>query len=59
MEKLIDVFDRYIPDKHLSSVQWVRNPFNAAVAQLSEDVQGLQEEPIELQNEQMRQWPYT
>ena len=53
MEKLIDEFDRYIPDKDLSSAHWIRNPFDVEVGELSDDVPGLQEELIELQTEEM------
>ncbi|XP_076056357.1 protein FAM200A-like [Oratosquilla oratoria] len=51
LEKLVSEFNRYIPDKDMSSQHWVRNPFEARVGDVSEDIQGLQEELLELKNE--------
>ncbi len=53
LQSLISEFERYIPDEDLSSQHWVRNPFEADVEELSENIQGLQENLIELKNEEM------
>ena len=51
LEQLSVAFDRYIPDTDLTHQQWVRNPFRADVGDLAEDVNGLQEELIEIQHD--------
>jgi hypothetical protein len=53
LENLIAEFERYIPDADLASQHWIRNPFEADVADLSEDIPGLQEDLIELKNEEL------
>ena len=52
LENLITEFDRYLPKINLEAQLWVRNLFLAKVDNLSEDVEGLQEELIDLQHDQ-------
>jgi len=51
-EKLIAEFDRYIPDKDLSSQHWTRNPFEAEVGDPCEDIQRLHEGLLDLKNKE-------
>jgi len=59
LENLITEFDRYIPDRDLASQHWIRNPFQAKVDDLSEDVHGLQEEFIELHHDEFHRQLYA
>lgn len=52
LDALITDFDRYIPDQDIATSQWIRDPFNANVEDLSDDIPGLQEELLELQAEE-------
>ncbi|XP_014664178.1 PREDICTED: protein FAM200A-like [Priapulus caudatus] len=51
LDKLTTEFDRYIPDHDLTHAGWIRDPFQANVDDLSEEIPGLQEQWIELRNE--------
>ena len=53
MKNIIAEFERYVPDTDLALQHWIRNPFEADVADLSEDIPGLHEALIELKDEEL------
>lgn len=53
LTELMAEFDRRIPEEHIRTQSWVRNPFNINVEDLPESVPGLPEQLIEVQNEHL------
>lgn len=52
LTELMAEFDRRIPEEHIRTQSWVRNPFNENVEDLP-DVPGLPEQLIEVQSEKL------